>query len=166
MPPPGQLTPHQIIVARNLKDGITPPQKQPVKNNPIASNPINPPAIEILKTPSISPSNSNTSNNTSNNLPGIFQILKTSSIVNLEPSTNLINQPKGLFDDLIRTSSTSNNNIQPNNMYLPNISNNSNNSSSDKQTNNVVTTPETGKGSYIPYIIGFVIIYVVLIKKK
>ena len=146
MPPPGQLTPHQIIVARNLKDGITPPQKQPVKNNPIASNPIasnpiNPPAIEILKTPSITPSNSNTSN-------------------------TLINQPKGLFDDLIRTSSTSNNNIQPNNMYLPNISNNSNNSSSDKQTNNVVTTPETAKGSYIPYIIGFVIIYVVLIKKK
>ena len=141
MPPPGQLTPHQIIVARNLKDGITPPQKQPVKNNPIASNPINPPAIEILKTPSITPFNSNTSN-------------------------TLINQPKGLFDDLIRTSSTSNNNIQTNNMYLPNISNNSNNSSSDKQTNNVVTTPETGKGSYIPYIIGFVIIYVVLIKKK
>ena len=147
MPPPGQLTPHQIIVARNLKDGITPPQKQPVKNNPIT------------------PSTSNTSS-TSINPPGIFQILKSSSIVNLEPSTNLINQPKGLFDDLIRTSSTSNNNIQPNNMYLPNISNNSNNSSSDKQTNNVVTTPEPAKGSYIPYIIGFVIIYVVLIKKK
>ena len=101
MPPPGKLTPHQIIVARNLKDGIVPPQKQPIVNNPI-----NTPIIDILKTPLIT-SNSNTSINQ----PGIFQILKTSSIVNLEPSTNLINQPKGLFDDLIRTSTSSNNDI-------------------------------------------------------
>ena len=134
MPPPGQLTPHQIIVARNLKDGITPPQKQPVKNNSI-----NQPVLEI-KTPSIA---SNSNSNNSINLPGIFQILKTSSIVNLEP--NLVN------------------NIQPNNMYIPN---NSNSTVINKTSSEISTEPTPAKSSYTSYIIGFVIIYFVFLRKK
>ena len=126
MPPPGKLTPHQIIVARNLKDGIVPPQKQPIINNPI-----NTPIIDILKTPSIT-SNSN--------------------------SNTLINQPTGLFDNI----KNSNNNIQPNNMYIPN---NISNNASDSKTNTVVTTQEPKK-SYTSYIVGFVIIYLVFLRKK
>ena len=153
MSQPVKLSSYQLRLANNTKYGITPPQKKQTT----VSNPSNTPVIDILKTPSIT--NSNTSN-TSINQPGIFQILNTSSIVNLEPSTNLINQPKGLFDDLIRTSNNSN--IQPNNMYIPN---NISNNASDSKTNNVVTTQEPKK-SYASYIVGFVIIYLVFLRKK